>query len=48
MYLIAAGSAVSDTCWHQVNYKIVRDLSSSTNFSLPMDIFEDEEIHIPF
>ncbi|MHC5855348.1 hypothetical protein [Nostoc sp.] len=41
-------NSLSDTCWHQVNYKIVRDLSSSPNFSLPMDIFEDEEIHIPF
>ena len=41
-------NSLSDTCWHQVNYKIVRDLSSPPNFSLPMDIFEDEETHIPF
>ncbi|MEH2297569.1 MAG: hypothetical protein V7K88_00430 [Nostoc sp.] len=41
-------NSLSDTCWHQANYKIVRDLSTSSNFSQPMNFFEDEEIHIPF
>jgi len=41
-------NSLSDTCWHQGNYKIVRDLSTSSNFSQPMNFFEDEEIHIPF
>jgi len=41
-------NSLSDTCWHQANYKIVRDLSTPSNFSLPMDFLEDEEIHIPF
>ena len=41
-------NSLSDTCWHKTNYKIVRDLNTPSNFSLPMDFFEDEEIHIPF
>jgi hypothetical protein len=41
-------NSLSDTCWHQANYKIVRDLSAPSNFSLPMIFFEDEEAHIPF
>ncbi|MEH2234811.1 hypothetical protein [Nostoc sp.] len=38
----------SDTCWHQTNYKIVRNLSTPSNFSQPMNLFKGEEIHIPF
>jgi len=41
-------NSLSDTCWHPDNYKIVRDLSMNSNFSQPMNLFEDEEIHIPF
>ncbi len=41
-------NSLSDTCWHQVNYKIVRDLSTPSNFSFPIDFFENEEIYIPF
>ncbi|QFS52228.1 hypothetical protein GXM_09722 [Nostoc sphaeroides CCNUC1] len=41
-------NSLSDICWHPENYKIVRDLSAPSNFSLPMNLFEDEETHIPF
>ncbi len=41
-------NSLSETCWHEANYKIVRDLSSPSNLSLSMNFFEDEEIHIPF
>ena len=41
-------NSLSDTCWHPSNYKILRDLSTPSNFSQPMNLFEDEEIHIPF
>ncbi|MBC6435513.1 hypothetical protein FM036_39335 [Nostoc sp. HG1] len=41
-------NSLSDTCWHPANYKIVRDLSMNSNFNQPMNLFEDEEIHIPF
>ena len=41
-------NSLSDTCWHQANYKIVRDLTTPSNFSLPMDFLEDEETLIPF
>lgn len=41
-------NSLSDTCWYPDNYKIVRDLSAPSNFSLPMNLFEDEETHIPF
>jgi len=41
-------NSLSDTCWHQANYKIVRDLSTPSNFSQPMNFFEDEEIYIPY
>ena len=41
-------NSLSDTCWHQTNYKIVRDLSTSSNFNQPMNLLEDEETHIPF
>ncbi|BBD70262.1 hypothetical protein NIES4072_66280 [Nostoc commune NIES-4072] len=40
-------NSLSDTCWHQANYKIVRDLTSS-KFSRTRDLFDDEEIYIPF
>ncbi|MEH2200491.1 hypothetical protein [Nostoc sp.] len=41
-------NSLSDTSWHEANYKIVRDLSSPSKLSLSMNFFEDEEIHIPF
>ena len=40
-------NSLSDTCWHPDNYKIVRELSTPSNFSLPT-MLENEEIHIPF
>lgn len=40
-------NSLSDTCWHQNNYQTIRDLISS-NFRFSRDLFEDEEIHIPF
>ena len=39
---------LSDTCWHQTNYKIVRNLSTPSNFSQTMNFFIFKEIHIPF
>lgn len=41
-------NSLSDTCWHTENYKIVRDFSTPSNFNQLMNLFEDEEIHIPF
>lgn len=41
-------NSLSDTCWHRTNYKIVRNLSTPSNFSQPMNLFKGEEIHIPF
>ena len=41
-------TSLSDTCWHEANYKIVRDLSSPSNFSFPIDFLEDEETLFPF
>lgn len=41
-------NSLSDICWHKANCKIVRELSTPSNFSLPMDFLEDEETLIPF
>ncbi len=40
-------NSLSDTCWHPDNYKLVQDLNTSSNFS-PPTMLENEEIHIPF